>query len=276
MSSTITPSKQPTRFIACGMYAFTEELGIAWQKLFDCYSSEFESFTIDKKLIFESGTEILRDPLLFIGHTCGYPLMRKFRDDLTPVCVPVFDVAGCDGTFYSSVFIVAEDSDIESLSDCYARVAAMNDSHSNSGMNLLRHAIAPLSRGKAYFSAVLKTGSHLQSFADIAVKRADIAAIDCVSYQLIVDSRPDMVARVRSIGFSAKTSGLPFVMPSSLLESVGKEDLTAGLNLAVSKLAGEYRERLHLQGFERVDIEDYQGIVDLESSAQQQGYPRLA
>jgi len=258
------------------MYAFTEELRIAWQKLFDCYSSEFDSFAVNKKLIFESGTAILRDPLLFIGHTCGYPLMRNFRDDLTPVCVPVFDVAGCDGTFYCSVFIVAADSDIESLSDCYARVAAMNDSESNSGMNLLRHAIAPLSRGKAYFSAVPKTGSHLQSFTDIAKIRADIAAIDCVSYQLIVDSRPDMAARVRSIGFSERTCGLPFVMPKRLLGSVDKEDLTAGLNLAVSKLAGEYRERLHLQGFERVDIEDYQGIVDLESTAQQQGYPRLA
>ncbi len=151
----------------------------------------------------------------------------------------------------------------------------MNDSDSNSGMNLLRHAIAALSEGKPYFSEVLETGSHFQSFADVAERRADIAAIDCVSYQLIVDSRPDMAAGVRSIGFSESTCGLPFVMPKSLLETVDKEDITAGLNSAVSKLAGIYCDRLHLRGFAQVEIEDYQGIVDLESFARELGYPFL-
>ena len=267
---------QQVRFISCGMYAFTYELRVAWQKLFDGYSNSIGAFAVDMELKFESGEKILRDPLLFIGHTCGYPLMSSLQDDLTPVCVPLFNLDGCRGKFYSSVFIVAEDSDIESLSDCYQRVAAMNDSDSNSGMNLLRAAIAPLSRGKAYFSRVRNTGSHIQSLDDVAEKRADVAAIDCVSYQLIVDSWPDMAAGVRSIGFSQRTCGLPFVMPKRLLQLVDKKSITAGLNGAVSKLAREYRERLHLQGFEQVEIEDYQDIVDLEASAQQLGYPLLA
>ena len=275
MSNATTPCNQPTRFIACGMYAFTDELRIAWQKLFDCYASEFESFAVQKNLIFESAKEILRDSRLFIGHTCGYPLMHGLQDDLTPVCVPMFDVPGSEGKYYASQFIVGIDSDIESLTDCYHRVAAINDTDSNSGMNLLRHAIAPLSQGKSYFSTVRKTGSHIQSFFDVAERRVDIAAIDCVSYQLIVDSWPDIAARVRSIGFSEKTCGLPFVMPKNLLGTADKEDITTGLNNAILKLAGEYRNRLHLQGFEQVDIDDYRGIVDLESSAQQLGYPLL-
>jgi len=275
MSNAATPCKQPSRFIACGMYAFTDELRIAWQKLFDCYASEFESFTVQENLIYESAKEILRDSRLFIGHTCGYPLMHGLRDDLTPVCVPMFDVPGTEGKYYASQFIVGIDSEIESLSDCYHRVAAMNDTDSNSGMNLLRHAIAPLSQGKSYFSTVRETGSHIQSFFDVAERRADIAAIDCVSYQLIVDSWPDMAARVRSIGFSEKTCGLPFVMPKNLLGTVDKEDISAGLNSALLELAGKYRDRLHLRGFEQVEIEDYQGIVDLESFARELGYPFL-
>lgn len=257
------------------MYAFTDQLRVAWQKLFDCYSSEFESFAVDRNLKFESGKEILRDPQLFVGHTCGYPLMHGLQDDLTPVCVPLFDVAGCEEKFYASQFIVGIDSNIESLADCYQRVAAMNDTDSNSGMNLLRHAIAALSEGKPYFSEVLETGSHFQSFADVAERRADIAAIDCVSYQLIVDNWPDMAARVRSIGFSARTCGLPFVMPKSLLDVIDKKDITTGLNKAVANLAEQYRHRLHLRGFESVDIEDYQGIVELEAFAQELGYPFL-
>jgi len=92
MSNATTPCKQPTRFIACGMYAFTDELRVAWQKLFDCYSSEFEAFAVDRNLIFESAKEILRDSRLFVGHTCGYPLMHGLQDDLTPVCVPFPEV----------------------------------------------------------------------------------------------------------------------------------------------------------------------------------------
>jgi ABC-type phosphate/phosphonate transport system substrate-binding protein len=267
---------QQVRFISCGMYAFTDELRVAWQHLFDGYGSEFEAFPVASELRFDSREEVLRDPLLFIGHTCGYPLMSSLQDDLTPVCVPVFDLAGCEGKFYSSVFIVSEDSDIESLSDCYQRVAAINDPISNSGMNLLRHAIAPLSQGKAYFSSVRETGSHVRSLVDVAEKRADVAAIDCVSYQLIIDTWPDIAADVRSIGFSQRTCGLPFVMPKRLLTMVDKKGITAGLNSAVSKLAGEYRERLHLRGFEQVEIEHYQDIVDLETSARQLGYPLLA
>jgi ABC-type phosphate/phosphonate transport system substrate-binding protein len=258
------------------MYAFTDALRIAWQNLFDGYHSEVGEFSVDTELKFDSGEAILRDPLLFIGHTCGYPLMRSLQDELTPVCVPVFDLAGCESKYYSSVFIVAEDSDIESLSGCYQRVAAINDTDSNSGMNLLRHAIAPLSQGKAYFSSVRETGSHVQSLFDVAEKRADVAAIDCVSYQLIIDTWPDMAADVRSIGFSQQTCGLPFVMPKHLLGVVDKKGITAGLNSAVSKLAGEYRQRLHLRGFEQVEIEHYQDIIDLETSARQLGYPLLA
>lgn len=275
MSSATTRTSQASRFIACGMYAFTDDLRTAWQKLFSSYTSKLESFGVEKSLIFESGKEVLLDPRLFLGHTCGYPLVNSLQDDLSPICVPVFDVAGSEEKLYSSLFIVGIDSDIESLADCYQRVAAMNNTDSNSGMNLLRHAIAPLSQGNSYFSEVRETGSHIQSFADVADKRADVAAIDCVSYQLIKESWPDMATRVRSIGFSERTFGLPFVMPKSLLGAVDKDDITAGLNSAVSKLAGVYRDRLHLRGFESVDIEDYQGVSDLESLAQGLGYPFL-
>ncbi len=36
------------------------------------------------------------------------------------------------------------------------------------------------------------------------------------------------------------------------------------------------KHRLHLKGFEKVDINEYQGILDLEISAQEAGYPVLA
>ncbi|MFB3058947.1 MAG: hypothetical protein ACE1ZB_04355, partial [Gammaproteobacteria bacterium] len=87
---------------------------------------------------------------------------------------------------------------------------------------------------------------------------------------------PDLVARVRSIGFSAQTCGLPFVMPKSSAGNNNLEGITGSLNQALSMLDDNYRNDLHLKGFEQVDIGEYQGILDLEISAQEAGYPVLA
>ena len=144
----LSDTDQSLRFIACGMYAFTDELQLAWQKLFDAYHGEAKLIELQQALRFESAEQTLRDPRLFFGHTCGYPLMKSLQHELVPICVPIFNAAGSEGKFYSSHFIVGVDSDIESLSDCYQRIAATNTSDSNSGMNLLRHAIAPLSNAR--------------------------------------------------------------------------------------------------------------------------------
>ncbi len=268
------PSK---RFIACGMYAFNVELRAAWQTLFDHFLRCFEApCPVETELRFDTGEKLMHDPHLLIGQTCGYPLMRKLSAMLSPLCVPVFDIAGCEGKNYSSVLVVSDSSDIESLADCYQRIVAINNSDSNSGMNLLRHSIAPLSRAKAYFSSVRETGSHLQSLTEVAEGVAHIAAIDAASFRFIQDAWPDLAARVRSIGYTAKTCGLPFVVPRSISSQIDSEDVTACLNEATLSLPGQAQKCLHLRGFERVEISDYEGILDLENEALEAGYSHLS
>ncbi|MFV2031071.1 MAG: phosphate/phosphite/phosphonate ABC transporter substrate-binding protein [Gammaproteobacteria bacterium] len=273
------PSPDPVtkqRFIACGMYAFTDDLRSAWQSLFDLFFQNFEApCPVDPVLRFESGEKLIRDPQLLIGQTCGYPLVSQLSDVVTPVCVPLFDVAGCEGKNYSSRLIVSESSDIESLSDCYQGIAAINTSDSNSGMNVLRHAIAPLSQAKPYFSAVRETGSHLKSLTEVAEGKVQIAAIDAVSFSFIQNAWPELVARVRSIGYTAKTCGLPFVIPQEISKQLDSDDITACLNEATLRLPEPIQQHLHLRGFEGVDMDEYQGVLDLETVAQQAGYSQL-
>jgi ABC-type phosphate/phosphonate transport system substrate-binding protein len=275
MSNAASTRNQAPKFIACGMYAFTDELQVAWRELFKLFIEQGGFEKTSKELSFETSEAILRDPGLLIGHTCGYPLMTLLADAVTPICVPSFNLPGCNGKYYSSHFIVNKRSHHKSLADCYQGIAAMNNIDSNSGMNLLRRAVAELSHGNPFFSEVRDTGSHITSFFEVADGLADVAAIDGVSFQLISDTWPDKAAKVRSIGFSEKTCGLPFVMPKSLLASLDKQSITAALNKATSELATEYRERLHLLGFEPVTIDDYQGVLELESYAVALGYPEL-
>jgi ABC-type phosphate/phosphonate transport system substrate-binding protein len=271
-------------FISCGMYAFTDDLQFAWQSLFTLFADLTEpGYRLDPTLLFDTDESTLWDSRLFIGHTCGYPFMKNLQDALSPVCIPIFDVAGCEGKLYSSAFITSLDNDIESLTDCYQRVAAINGRESNSGMNVLRHAIAPLSQdqdinksnNKAFFSDVIESGSHRQSLIEVGAGRADIAAIDCVSLALMTDAWPELAARIRVIGYSAKTCGLPFVMPNARFDSIYPGTITLYLNQALVKLPQALRQRLHLQSFVDTQLGDYQRILDLEAQAHDAGYPNL-
>ncbi len=263
-------------FIACGMYSFSDDLVLAWQQLFTPFIELLDpSGEQEIALRFESVQSLLRDPGLFFGHICGYPMMKYLKGEVTPFCVPVFDVPGTDGKLYSSRLIVAADSAIESIDECQGKIAAINDADSNSGMNVLRYAIAKCNPSGRFFSRVVETGGHLHSLEAVASGVADLAAIDCVSYQLIQDHYPALVDQVRSLGFSVKTCGLPFVVPNSSIAEIDTAQLIKKLNQALALMPDSVRERLHLNRFEAVVLEDYQGIVDLETFAIDSGYPSL-
>jgi ABC-type phosphate/phosphonate transport system substrate-binding protein len=230
---------------------------------------------LDGNLVFDTGESVLRDSGLFIGHTCGYPLMKHLQDAVTPFCVPVFDVSGVEGNLYSSRFIVATDSAINSLAECGGRIAAINSRDSNSGMNVLRHAIAKLNPATPFFASTVNSGGHLQSLTAVAEKRADVAAIDCVSFQFIEDQLPELTARVRSIGDSVKTCGLPLVMSNAKLPSTDTQQILVALNRALNQVNPLIREQLHLSHFASVSFADYQGILEVESLARNAGYPEL-
>ncbi len=265
------------KFIACGMYAFSDDLVEAWQQLFSRFTELLDaSGQQEIELRFDSDQSLLRDPGLFFGHTCGYPLMKHLKDQVTPFCVPVFDVPGTDGKLYSSRFIVAANSAVEALDECRGKIAAMNAADSNSGMNVLRYAIAKYNLPGSFFSRVVQTGGHLHSLEAVADGTADVAAIDCVSYQLIRDHWPELVDQVRSIGFSVKTCGLPFVLPKSNIRDADLGLLVGNLNQALANTPEKIRNRLHLLRFEPVVLEDYQPIVDLETFAIDSGCPQLS
>jgi len=269
-------NNQTQKFITCGMYAFTDDLRHAWQSLFDeflkCYSTDE---VIEARIKLETNFAVLRDPQLFIGHTCGYPLMRFLRDDLMPVCVPLFDVPGCNGKYYSSQIIVPAGSNIQTLEDCRGKIAAINGRDSNSGMNVFRHALAGLSDGKVFFSKVQVTGSHYHSLVEVGNNQAQVASIDCVSFALIKDQWPELVDKVRVVGLTVPTCGLPFVVPACAADLIDFDEVIGALNIALSRLTEADKKQLHLRGFEAVKLSDYDSILGLEKAAIEAGYAEI-
>ena len=264
-----------TPFIACGMYAFTDELQQAWRQLFECYAASEDDHGESPTLRLEADPGLLQQSGLVFGHTCGYPLMTRLKDRFTPFCVPVFEVPGTSGRRYSSRFIVASGSDIDSIEQCRGRVAAVNTPDSNSGMNVLRHAVASHHVGGRFFSRTHASGGHLYSLQAVARGEADIAAIDCVSYQLIEDHWPELASEVQTIGYSVESTGLPFVLQNSNKDSMETGRMLERLNQALDASGDAVRRRLHLREFIAVELDDYQGILEIEDFAIAQGYPEL-
>jgi ABC-type phosphate/phosphonate transport system substrate-binding protein len=272
------------RFVALGMYAFTEIQQSSWQQLFTRFCELSGVADESVTLGFNHDPAHLLEPGLWFGHTCGYPLMTRLKDYVSPFCVPLFDVSGTDGKFYSSRIIVAADSDIDSIEASKGCVAVMNNPDSNSGMNVLRHAVAEVSDSEQFFASVVTSGGHLHSLESVANGSADIAAIDCVSYQLIADWRPQLCADIRIIGDSVKTCGLPLVMPHADIADADITDANTGtmtgamidcLNQALALCDDAVRDTLHLNGFASVQLDDYRSIVEIEQYAIQRGYPEL-
>lgn len=151
-----------------------------------------------------------RSDTLLLSQTCGFPLVTQLPDVQTVGCFH-YTAPGCDGFHYRSLLVVREDNARQTLADFRGRVVACNAEDSQSGYNALRKMVAPLAQGGAFFSSVILSGSHRQSLAAIGQRRADIAAIDCVSWALLARHEPELLAGLKVMGSTPLAPGLPLI-----------------------------------------------------------------
>lgn len=93
-----------------------------------------------------------RQPTLLLSQTCGYPLVTQLPEVQTVGCFH-YAAPGCEGRRYRSLLVVREADSHRMLGDFFGRRAVCNAEHSQSGYNVLRKMVAPLSReGRFFFS----------------------------------------------------------------------------------------------------------------------------
>lgn len=217
-----------------------------------------------------------RDPALLLSQTCGYPLKRQLEDQVRLVGVPIYNAPGCAGILYSSVLVVPRISPWEDIAELRGRRAAHCGTDSQSGYSALRHTVAPHARTGRFFDTITATTRHEESIDLVAGNKADIAAIDCVTFALLQRYQPARLADVRQIGYTAHVAGL------SLITAQGRsDDEVACLRLAVTAAfadpaLAESRAAMLLGGIAFPDISAYDDIDKLESEAANLGYPVLA
>jgi ABC-type phosphate/phosphonate transport system substrate-binding protein len=220
--------------------------------------------------------ETWRDPRLILGQTCGYPYVATLRGRVALVATPIYAFAGCQGAWHRSFLLAGKRQARRSLADFAGARAALNARDSNSGMNLFRAMIAPLAHGRPFFGKVIVTGSHAASLAALSEGQADIAAIDCVSFGLLQQGRPELTHTVELVAQTPVTPALPFIMSADLAQSHLSAVRAALFATLDDPALAAARKTLGLVGAEIFDDADYDRVAQIERDAIALHYEELA
>ncbi len=167
-------------------------------------------------------------PDLLLGQTCSMPFRTRLSGKVTVIGAGDYGLPDTPPGFYHSALVVRADDSRATLADFTQGRLAINGADSQSGW------CAPFAHAHAHglrFHEALTTGAHRDSARAVAEGRADIAALDAVTWRLIGQHDP-FAAKLRVLDRTEPTPGLPFI--TALANDPAP--IRAALNAALSAL----------------------------------------
>lgn len=199
-----------------------------------------------------------RRPDLLLGQTCGWPLVTQLGSAVD--VVGVFDATvpeAHDGT-YRSVLVSTSSVTLNALLANPGLRVAVNNADSLSGFVSLRTVFAEHGRE---IVAPTFTGGHLASVRCLAAGDADLASIDAVSWALIGEADPALVADLRVVGHGPRVPCLPLICAAGLRGPDGRpvvDDLRDAIAAVCADAASaEPLAAMHARGFVAKGAGDY-------------------
>lgn len=218
---------------------------------------------------------VLNAPTLWFAQTCGYMVYGRAAELVTAIATPHYRAPGCTGSDYASFVLVRANDQAQSLEDTRGRRCLLNEVHSHSGVNGLRHLVAPLHRGGRFFGGTEILGSHVACLKALRAGVGDVTATDCVTFALLARFRPELVRATRVIATTRPAPAPPFVV------SRGRApELVAPLRAALADwfadpASAPIRDHLLLDGFSILPDAAYAGMMQLRAETRQTGYLEL-
>lgn len=230
------------------------ETAAANDRLWTLIRAELRAAGIDAPPSLTRGEDLMvqwRDPGLVLSQTCGFPYRTALNGAVTLVATPVCAINAPAGYYYS-VFVARAGDGPRDLPDFAGARLAYNSTDSQSGWAAPQtHAVSLGFR----FGEALATGAHRASARAVAEGRADIAAIDALTWRMI--RRWDGFAdALTEVGRTDPTPALPYIAaagrPRALYE--------AALAQAVDSLSPHDRDILGLEGVTHVPAASYLAV----------------
>ena len=129
--------------------------------------------------------------------------------------------------------------------------------------------------GRPFFAATIETGAHVASIEAVRDGRADVCAIDCVTWALLTRHRPASLSGLAVLARTEAMPGLPFVTgegrPDAAVATLRRALARA---LARTDLA-DTRDALLIAGVSASALDTYEPLLAMERDAAALGYPRL-
>jgi len=183
-----------------------------------------------------------QSPDLLFAQTCSLPFRAKLAGRVQIIATPDYGLEGCPAGYYRSVYVAKRGNGALTLPDLAGRPFAYNEGLSHSGW------AAPwadhVARGLT-IRPTLATGSHHASAQSVAEGRADYAALDALTWDMIQRYDP-FAADLIAIDYTPPSPALPFITAQN------PAPLRSALGQAITDLPAADRATLHLRGV--VDI----------------------
>ncbi|WP_281953820.1 phosphate/phosphite/phosphonate ABC transporter substrate-binding protein [Pseudophaeobacter arcticus] len=191
-------------------------------------------------------------PELLLAQTCGCPFRTRLYGEVQLVGTPDYGLPDCPPGFYRSVFVAKKSQTTPQLEHFDRGRFAYNDALSQSGwaaplIHMQDHNILP--------GALVETGSHRDSAQAVAEGRADFAALDLLSWDMIQDY-DDFADDLSVVDLTVPTPGLP------LITALDQDPVALFLAVksAIESLDDATRATLRLKGFLHIPTSEYLAV----------------
>jgi len=269
------------RFVAnARMYSVNSQATAAWKELFGWLAHESG---VDLDIIDHSFPLPLADLWsrtdLGCAFMCGFPFMLA-AERPRPVAAPVPAKAPIAGRpVYATCLVVREGSDFHALEDTFGGRLGYTVSDSHSGYNALRHHLLPYFRqrgAKLYRESVGPLTTPRRVVEALLADDIDIGPLDGYALELMWRYQPELGSKIRVVA-TTDPAPIPFLVASSSCpdEIVSRLQATLATFADAHACAG-LRERLLLEAFAPVALEDYSLLLHWHGEAREAGYPQPA
>lgn len=201
--------------------------------------------------------EVWNAPDLVLSQTCGMPYRLWLHDKVTLIGTPDFGLENCPPGYYRSAIVVRADDHRKRLDDYTDAKFAFNQTFSQSGF------AAPynhMNSKNIWFNNRLQSDGHLRSARAVAEGRADIAALDAVSWRLMTQYE-EFAKSLRVLEWTPPTPGLPYIAAPG----ADRQATFDAVSCAITRLSRQDQATLGIRGLIDIPKQDYLAIPNPDS-----------
>lgn len=196
-------------------------------------------------------------PALLLNQTCGMPYRQRLHGKVQLVGTPDFRLKQCQPGYYRSAMVVRREDAGQKLTRFTDSIFAFNSDDSQSGYAAAFHLCEK--HGFQFHNRV-RSGGHRESALAVSEGRADIAAIDAVTWRLLETYEPfaqDLIV----IDWTDQTPGLPYITSMANDAAI----LFDAISDAIEELPDDVRDQLGIYSLVKIDAKEYLAVDSASS-----------